>query len=895
MATRKYVSLNKLSAFLDKLKDTFASLTHTHSYDELRNKPFYEGTDYSSVFASTVNFYEWGGGVYGAAVTDAPKVLTQSISHKVIWDGVEYTITSAFAGNNDAGNPITSIGAPYGDYSNYPFGIDSYQTASGTYEFSIHTNSTTSTHTIDILELGSSFVTIDDRFISDNIARTLDVDTAIENLRDNTDKVANALKGYAKGESVTLTDVSPLEHEIKVKLTSESTSAAGTVTLLNGVSYDYADLEERDYIVSYVDYDGAYDCEVAWIEDSDIMFFGDDINSDNVSSGDIIRVKITYIEADEESGIDEEWINEYYLVKQEGTDSSQLDFTTVTLTRYGETSENNLKTYTPNEDGTVEGVTSLYPITTLSTDTDGVTIEVEYNKDIDCVNDILNTVEDLESAVVDADEKASLAQNDADDAKNIANDAKTTASTALSKANDAKTTASNALSKANNADTTASEALSKADTALTTANNAQTVADNALDKIEQMSNPSVITNVSSGSIVTMTDASPLAHEIGVKLASKNLCQSLATYSNVTINDGVITQITADSSNGWIKCVCHKNDTYVGVLGTGTKALGIQSVSFEKDDTFNQVCFGIGGIARDTLVRIDVSNLPNGTYTISGNFTNIEQGYISWKDMQIEKGTTASEYTPYVDLSSITLTKCGKNLIDISQMTNGCLMDNGDGTFTYKIINSNIVYSTAFPIKLKAGMVISSRAEIISSQNNTEDSLCFRFLFADGDTRGCYANTRNTTIEKDVVGIEIYSYENDVADVTFVFKEWQIELGDTTEYEPFKAETYTLNADGTVDGVTSFYPTTTLLTNVNGVIITAEYIKNVNEALNIEPSNEANASVVVGANISDVLRYTKQNLTDAQKAQIIENLGLTDYIQSMIQNYLDTTIAEEASW
>lgn len=189
---KKFAGLSALQTFLDKCKEIFAPLTHTHSYDDLRNKPFYEGTDYSSIFASTVNFYEWGGGVYGAAVVDAPQVFKQDISHKVIWDGVEYTLTSAYAGDNESGNPITSLGAPYGDYSTYPFGIDSYQTASGTFEYSIHTNSTNATHTIDILELGSSFVTIDDRFISNNIARTLDVDTAIDGLNNSkADKVHN--------------------------------------------------------------------------------------------------------------------------------------------------------------------------------------------------------------------------------------------------------------------------------------------------------------------------------------------------------------------------------------------------------------------------------------------------------------------------------------------------------------------------------------------------------------------------------------------------------------------------------------------------------------------------------------------------------------------------------
>ena len=38
--------------------------------------------------------------------------------------------------------------------------------------------------------------------------------------------------------------------------------------------------------------------------------------------------------------------------------------------------------YTPNADGTVNGVTSLYPNTTLMTDTEGVIIDCEYNRDI---------------------------------------------------------------------------------------------------------------------------------------------------------------------------------------------------------------------------------------------------------------------------------------------------------------------------------------------------------------------------------------------------------------------------------------------------------------------------------------------------------------------------------
>ena len=51
-------------------------------------------------------------------------------------------------------------------------------------------------------------------------------------------------------------------------------------------------------------------------------------------------------------------------------------------------------TYTPNTDGTVEGVTSLSPVTTLMTDTAGAIIEAEYNKDTNKV------IESLVNAII---------------------------------------------------------------------------------------------------------------------------------------------------------------------------------------------------------------------------------------------------------------------------------------------------------------------------------------------------------------------------------------------------------------------------------------------------------------------------------------------------------------
>ena len=63
--------------------------------------------------------------------------------------------------------------------------------------------------------------------------------------------------------------------------------------------------------------------------------------------------------------------------------------TTVKVTRYGATTTDNAKIYTPNADGTVSGITSLSPTMTIKTDNANAIIECEYHKD---TNTVVNEV-----------------------------------------------------------------------------------------------------------------------------------------------------------------------------------------------------------------------------------------------------------------------------------------------------------------------------------------------------------------------------------------------------------------------------------------------------------------------------------------------------------------------
>ena len=60
---------------------------------------------------------------------------------------------------------------------------------------------------------------------------------------------------------------------------------------------------------------------------------------------------------------------------------------------------------------------------------------------------------------------------------------------------------------------------------------------------------------------------------------------------------------------------------------------------------------------------------------------------------------------------------------------------------------------------------------------------------------------------------------------------QIEEGATaTEYEQYNGQTVIANADGTVNGITSLYPVTQIMTDTDGVIIDCEYNVDLNSTL-----------------------------------------------------------------
>ena len=168
---------------------------------------------------------------------------------------------------------------------------------------------------------------------------------------------------------------------------------------------------------------------------------------------------------------------------------------------------------------------------------------------------------------------------------------------------------------------------------------------------------SAIVNTVKDSSITVNDVSPMLHDLKVKVFRKNLSY-IEAFKNCTVVNGTVTQTEADTTpNPVFKVLKYNDDAYIDVIKNNIAlSLGVLNVQIIKDSGFNHIIFGINGKVSDTLVKMNVSDLSDGEYVLSFNVTNITQGSISWQDVQLEAGTVATEYTPYIeDLCTVMVT------------------------------------------------------------------------------------------------------------------------------------------------------------------------------------------------------------------------------------------------
>ena len=432
-------------------------------------------------------------------------------------------------------------------------------------------------------------------------------------------------------------------------------------------------------------------------------------------------------------------------------------------------------------------------------------------------------------------EVAYLALSDAQMAQQAANqaiDAAGSANDAAENANAAATTANMARDDANRAATSADEAAARANEAAVGINN-------------KFAN--ALTGYATGEIVTLTDVSPIEHEIGVRVESKNLIP----YPYVS---------TTGAKNGITWTI--NNDGSVSRVGTAT---ALTTFVFTRDNTFLE-----DGVTYKVSAGLIVSYLDGtganqyfsggganaltwkSSYQLTQVYSQVSSGKVVDDTIypMIERGTVATEYTPYIgDLSAATVTKYSKNLFNPQLLLENGYSVQTDGTYQGTTTKQFVCFAN--PSGKKGAFAISVIAKNVVT-GLSANALTFLVKYTDGtekytanlhrDSVGYQSVTGITDATKTVSEI-IFSYG---AKAEINIKQIQIEAGaDATEYEAYvEPVAFTPAEGGLVEGVYSIYPTTTLVTDNAGAVISAEYNRDINKAF----AELYNAIISMGVNV-----------------------------------------------
>ncbi len=318
-----------------------------------------------------------------------------------------------------------------------------------------------------------------------------------------------------------------------------------------------------------------------------------------------------------------------------------------------------------------------------------------------------------------------------------------------------------------------------------------------------------------GKVITADDVSPIAHQMNVRLKNINVFNGEWVSGGLNTIDGTELVSASHIRTGFIPV--KPNASYYATLTANATYFFMTY-----DENFNFVAYKgmkMGGFAF-------VSGLNEHYIRIMQyNNTAIPE------NAQIKEGTEDTEYTPHVDLSTVTVTKCGKNL-----------WNQGDVTVEGKYLVNKL------GCVLKAGETYTISADV--SSNDTDAETCLVMTYPSNERLGLldrkHGSSLTFTLVQNTSNIIFYSSDSSIngAGDTATFANVQLELGNmATEYEGYKDEKYTSNADGIL-AVDAMSPTFTISTDADGVLLECEYIRDTNKVI----EKLTNAIVSLGGNL-----------------------------------------------
>lgn len=361
----------------------------------------------------------------------------------------------------------------------------------------------------------------------------------------------------------------------------------------------------------------------------------------------------------------------------------------------------------------------------------------------------------------------------------------------------------------------------------------------------------VINNTANGiNALRVDDVSSIAHEMAVRVSSKNILpfpyfQNSLTDKGITYTvntDGTVTANGTATGNNFSEFVLTVNQSWKTKQKytiSGCPAGGSTTTYF--------ICTYSGRADIGSGVTTDYSDLKRVSIRILSG-TTVEN--LVFKP-QIELGTAATPYTPYIsDLSSVSVSRYGKNLWCEDSSYTLPSQWNSYYTFVTFRTNSNIV---ALLNRLTGQfLAISYDTDIDLFKNRVEVVL----HFTDNDNIVLNRTTRQIPTGKTIKSIEVRarSDSSEANGLSPTITNIQLELGTTaTPHTPYiLPQTVQSDENGNIEGLTSVSPDMTLMSDTDGVIIDCEYKADTKRYIDNQINNkfaELQAAVInAGGNI-----------------------------------------------
>lgn len=367
-------------------------------------------------------------------------------------------------------------------------------------------------------------------------------------------------------------------------------------------------------------------------------------------------------------------------------------------------------------------------------------------------------------------------------------------------------------------------------------------------KVNELAN--AVKGYLSGAVVVADDVSLVEHSPVVKVHGKNLV--VCPYAEESTTRDGITWTIDEADNGLV------------VNGTATQNTSFNiSMQAQKNIPLKKgkkYTFSCTSDLTGTTGYVYLQNVSNGVVSNSISVKNESATFTATADgfavigavvlngktfvnekllIQLEEGSVATGYEPYIDPSTITVFRHGKNLAyggstqEITQ--DGITVKRTKGSSVFTI---NGTTEKSFSLVVTSSVLLSAGTYTASvyGLNNIGNSLDRCYVF-DQENGKVLVNTIMTGKPRTFTLTEPHKARIEIvfgAGSAYSNKKVRLQMeygGVATDYvECEEATTHIPAADGTVSGITSLSPNMTILTDTVGATVDCEYNRDTNKVI-----------------------------------------------------------------